>query len=248
MKSQFINLKVWLTLLGVWVVVQSVEAQDWRIEPRLALKNKWDVNVNLGMNSFYGDISSYDDDMIGKLQYESGFAGGVIVTKRVSDIFGLSGQVVAGSLSGRKNNIYIHSKILEYNLHLRMDLVPLFTGNSQTRLKLEVFGGVGNFIFDSSKEEFIEGESIVTERKSRVPEFLYLIGGGLGYNLSPKISISSEISVKQCQNDKIDLVDSGTDYDYYTYLNIGITYHFRSLKQSPLRNKARIAHSNWFQK
>lgn len=248
MKVKIYAIKTGLFILGIILLSQSIDAQDWRIEPDLALQNKWDINMNAGANSFYGDISSYDNNFIGKLEHESGFATGVIVTKRFGDVFGLSGQVVAGKLEGHKNNISIRSSILEYNLHFRMDLIRLFTDNSKSRIKMDAFAGIGNFMFESTKEEFIEGEIITSYHKARVPEFVYLLGTGLSYDITEKISISSELSIKQCQNDKVDIVVAGVDYDYYSYLSIGITYHFRSLKRGPVRNKARIAHNDLFRK
>ncbi|MCD4696638.1 MAG: hypothetical protein K8S16_10410, partial [Bacteroidales bacterium] len=58
MKAKIYNLKTWLFLLGTILLSQTIEAQDWQIKPGLAMKDKWDINVNAGMNSFYGDISS----------------------------------------------------------------------------------------------------------------------------------------------------------------------------------------------
>lgn len=248
MKTKNINLKTGILILGLLFILQSLEAQDWRIGPKVALKNQWDINVNAGLASFYGDISSYDNNYIGKLKYESGFATSIIVTKRFSDVFGISGQVLTGKTIGRKNNITIQTRILEYNMHLRIDLVQLFTNNSKSRLKIDAYCGIGNFIFESVREEFVEGEQMITEHSARVPEFLFILGSGLSYDLSQKISINSEISIKQCQNDKVDILVAGVDYDYYSYLSFGITYHIRSLKRGHLRNKARIAHNNWFKK
>ena len=246
MKDQTQSFKLSIFIAGILLLAQGALAQDWNIEPHIGLKNTSDININAGLNSLYGDVSSYDSDFFGKLQNESGFATGIIVTKRFSDVFGISGQLVAGILEGHKTNISIQSRILEYNLHFRMDLVRLFTNNSNTPFKLDAFAGIGNFLFESTKEEFIEGEYFISNHSSRVPEFLFLLGTGLSYDLSPRISLSTEISIKQCQNDKVDIVVKGLDYDYYSYLNLGIIYHLRSLKKGPIRNKARIAHNNWF--
>ena len=79
---------------------------------------------------------------------------------------------------------------------------------------------------------------------SRVPEFVYFFGGGFYYNLSDNFGVTADLSIRRCQNDKLDVEDKNGDFDYYSYLGVGIIYYLQGFKKAPVKNKARIAHNN----
>ena len=87
-------------------------------------------------------------------------------------------------------------------------------------LSLDVYAGIGNFLFSSTRYEFIEGDTLSQNHVARVSEFLYMIGSGISYDLNNYFLISMDISLKQCQNDRVDLTVKAADFDYYTYLNL----------------------------
>ncbi|MCF8367861.1 MAG: hypothetical protein K9G76_02375 [Bacteroidales bacterium] len=192
--------------------------------PKSKAQNSWEININSGLTSYYGDISGFDNDFLGKLSHESGLAGGFIVTKNLSPEFKFSAQLLFGNLEGRKENISISSDLVEYNIQAGLDILKIINSPKLKNLRLDVYGGIGNFIFNSTKFEFLEGETKITKHKTRVPEFVYILGSGLSYKTSNKISITLDLSIRQCQNDKVDIVVAGDDFDYYTYFNAGITY------------------------
>lgn len=204
------------------------------------LKN-WEVNVNAGLFSYFGDISGFDSDFVGKLNQESSFAGGLAVSKNLNSVVKLSGQVIVGKLKGVKENISISSEILEYNMQARFDIIRIANYNTHSNLRFDIYVGIGNFLFNTTRYEYLEGQTRTYYTKARVPEFLYLFGSSLSYNISPKMAISADLSIRQCQNDKIDDYVANGDFDYYSYLNIGITYKIFRLNKD-LDSRAKYSH------
>jgi len=219
-----------------------IYSQTWEGNRPVSLSNEWVFNANIGFLSYFGDLSIYDQNIPSKIEYESGRAVGLMVSKKITQPFGLAAQTITGNLKARKGNIYFESTILEFNLSAYIDIISLLS--KQKKLGLQIFAGAGNFLFNSTKYEYYEGETITTKHKSRVPEFVVFIGSGLSYKFSDKFGIMSAVSIKQCQNDKLDVYYKLPDFDYYTYFQFGITYHFKPISKTYVHNRARIAHNN----
>jgi len=204
----------------------------------------WSINVNAGLNSFHGDLSSFDNSYFEKLANESGPAIGIQVNKHIDRVFSISGQVLMGKLKGSAANASFKSNILEYNLHLRINVLGLFFPKNSTKYGLNGFVGIGQFWFDSEQQRYNEGNITTYTHSARVPELVYFFGGGIYYNISDNFGVTVDLSIRQCQNDKLDVEADNNDFDYYSYLGFGIIYYFHSFKKGPVKNKARIAHNN----
>jgi hypothetical protein len=195
-----------------------------------SFKDNWSVNLNAGMTSYYGDLSLYDNNFSLKLKHESLPAIGVLGNKQLKHGFSLSGQFLYGRLKGQKKNLKMSSQLIEYNAHLRLNLAELFTGRSNPKVGLTVFGGIGNFIFHTTLIELLEGGTIEESFRTRVPEFVYFAGGGGSFSINSKIGITTELSVRKFQNDKMDGVVADHAHDYYTYLSFGITHKINTVQ------------------
>jgi hypothetical protein len=226
------------------LLIDVAHAQDWETKNNGFIARDLELTVNAGMTSYYGDLSIYDNSFTDKLAHESGFAFGIVGTKRLTPQIGISGQVIFGQLKGSNKNVSFESSILQYNLHVRLNLIRLFSNNHTSRFNWEALFGFGNFLFESTKTTQQEGDDLIEEHSSRVPELVFFGGTGISYRIDERIGIGMEISLHQFQNDKIDVTVKNNDFDYYTYLNVGITYYFRSFQKTAPRNKARIAHSH----
>ena len=220
-------------------------SQQWKKDrAQIERWNVWAIDANAGFISFYGDLSSYDGHYLKKLHYESGPGMGIMVTKHFDDIFAISGQIITGKLKGSSGNTSFKSEIFEYNLHLRLNLYNLFVPYNNSKFGLQFFGGLGNFIFSTTQAITTEGKVEYINNESRVPEFVYSIGAGLFIQPVSNFAVTTELSIRRCNNDKLDGLVKNSNYDYYSYLSIGITYYIDRFKQVPMRNKARIAHSD----
>ncbi len=237
--------KLQILLLFCFLLPLFVYPQQWKKD---RVKNEqwnvWAINANAGITSFYGDLSSFDANYIEKLHYESGPATGIMVTKHFDRLFAISGQIIASRLKGSLDNISFKSEIFEYNLHLRLNIYNLFAPYNNSKFGINVFGGLGNFLFNTTQTIATEGKVEHITNQSRVPELVYFVGGGLFIQPTSSFAINTEISIRRCNNDMLDGLKKNNNDDYYSYLNVGITYYFGRFKQRPVRNKARIAHSD----
>ncbi len=229
------------TILITFVILPVLlYSQEWSGDEIKTFNKNWGLNINAGMTSFYGDLSIYDNDFVGKLQNESNFGMGGIITKNLSPTFGLSGGILFGRLQGQKNNIEMRSTIFEYNLHARVNFVELFTGNKNLKIGITGYAGIGNFLFSTKITEYYEGGTKVDHSNARVPEFVYFFGGGFNYALNEKVDMTLELSIRQCENDKVDGIVANNEYDYYSYLSIGFTYKINNIFKTYNGKKERM--------
>ncbi|MFU8842882.1 MAG: hypothetical protein ACNA7V_03635 [Bacteroidales bacterium] len=235
-------LKASLLFLLVPVFIAAQSNYQRRTE---SFWNNWSVNLNAGMTSYYGDLSLYDHDIPGKLKYESLPGGGIIASKSFGHGLRLSGQLLYGRLKGQKANLQMQSELVEYNIHLRLNMAELFSGRKDLKFGLTGFAGLGNFMFNTTLSEIYEGGRKDKIFRSRVPEFVHFMGGGLSYIINSRMEITSELSVRMFQNDKIDGVVAGHKYDYYSYLSLGITHKINTFQ--PKNELRRGGHPNMSQ-
>ncbi len=224
---------------------ETVLAQNWEGIRKTGFLDRWAITANYGYTSYYGDLSLYDHEIKGKITRESGPAYGAIISKYLNNIFGVSGQVLIGNLKGSKDNLSFNTELLEYNLQFRINFINLFNNYREHKIGLLGFAGIGQFLFTTTTQKNVEGKISTQTYSSGVPEFVLFAGGGAHYIIGSNLSISAGLSLRQCQNDKLDGLKNNGNYDYYTYLNLGLTYYVPSFAKRPLRNKARIACSNF---
>ncbi len=233
-----------LLIFNTSILSNKINCQQWGGDYSKKNSNEWIFNANVGFLSYFGDLSVYDSDIAGKLENESCRAGGIMVTKRLVKPFGISVQLLSGNLKAKNRNISFESTIFEYSMSAYFDLISLFQINKLKNFEVQVFGGIGNLIFNSSKYEYYEGETIRTDHKTRVPEFVYYAGAGLHYEISNSFGVNSSIALRQCQNDKLDVYKKLPDFDYYSYFQFGVSYYLKPSSRAYVKNKARIAHNN----
>ncbi len=225
------NLKILLLTIAVTATMTvSGNFSNWSGEPSKSFWNNWGVAFNGGVTSYFGDLSIYDSDPANKLKHESKPAFGVMLTKYFRDDIGLSGQMLYGGLKGQYNDyLSFDTDFIEYNVQLRVDLLNLILRRNNTGIGLVAFGGIGHLIFNSVKKTYVEGSFKTDTHRASSPEFVYFLGGGVNYNINERFSVNIDAAVRQAQNDRIDNEVRKDNYDFYTFVNVGITYHLHRL-------------------
>jgi len=218
------NNKIYLTtlatiFLGI-IVLQTAHSQSLHNDMRAEIRNIWSINLNAGLTSYFGDLSMYDTKIGDKLTKESGPAFGVILTKHINNKFGISGQLLFGNLKSNKNNVSFKSKLLEYNLHARVDFISLFSPYKQHNFGIVGLAGIGQFLVETTKYKYSDGYTEIIIHYSSVPEFVYFFGAGIYYEIANKIGITADLALRQCRNDRLDDYVKSNNYDYYSFLNI----------------------------
>jgi hypothetical protein len=245
MKAKILQVAL-INLISGLFYSQTCYTQSWGGNQPNGLLTNWSVNINGGFTSYFGDLSLHDLSIGAKLENESGPALGLILTKNIfQDAIAISGQLIAGKLEGKKGNISFTAELLEYNLHARIDFVDLLMLRNYHAFGVVGYAGIGQFFFNTKKVVMDEGTVKNFEHSTRVPEFVFFFGGGIYYKLNSNFGFTADLALRQCQNDRLDDYVKNDDFDYYSYMSIGISYYINTLKRTPLKNKARIANSSF---
>lgn len=207
----------------------SSNPDEWSGPKERILLSNWSVNLNIGVTSYFGDLSQYDLQATNKILFESKLAYGLKLSKRIR-IFSFSGQVMYGGFkSDYKTEHSFEMNFLEYSAQAGLEMVPLIFKQKSRKYGLEVYVGIGQFIFNTSVNSYNDGQQTSGNFSNGIPEFVYFFGTELNIRVSEKLSITSNLSIRQVQNDNIDKYLAHGDFDYYSLLNFGITYSFSNL-------------------
>lgn len=227
----------------VFLIPVLVQSQDWGGLRPGGFWDHWSVNASAGFTSYFGDVSYHDTDIEGKLRNESGPAYGVLLTKHFNKVFSVSGELMYGNLKGGNKSIAFNTSLAEYSLQANLDFVRLIFRQGSPKFGLEGHAGLGQFLFKTTTYE-LKGDTeskFVTE--TGVPEFVYFYGAGAHCHIGKNFAVTMDLTLHHAQNDKLDDLVKNNDYDYYSHISVGVTYYIDSFRASPLKNKARLAHS-----
>jgi len=210
------------------IITIPINAQGWNCFTNSCKSDQrhWTINLNAGTTSCFGDLSIFDNHPLQKMQDESGLAFGIIGTRYFNNIIGLSAQVLTGKMNASLNSISFQSSFIEYNLHGRVNLLGFINKFNDSKFKWEVYAGAGQLLYQTSKSMNNGSDSNPNLHQTQVPEFVYFFGSGISYTILPCITITTDLALRQCQTDRLDNYVKNDDYDYYSYLNFGISYNF----------------------
>jgi hypothetical protein len=218
---------------------QTLDAQSWGGKRKAGFLDSWAINANMGLSSFFGDLSQFDTEISKKLTEESGLAYGLIATKYVmNDKIGISGQLLFGNLKGANAyDVSFESKFSEYNFHARFNLINIFSPYNMSKMGIEVLGGLGQFTFKTTQYDRSQEELQINIEDTGTPEFVYFFGLDLFYKVSEKIRITADFSMRQAGNDKLDDLTKNDNNDYYSYVSLGLTYYIYSFKKASVYSR-----------
>ena len=208
--------------------------------------NNWSINMNAGTTLFFGDINEY---LISRYQSEWQLAYGITLSKQLTPVFGLRGQLLNGKISGTKlkfkngspANLKFNADFFEYNVNVTLNLNHLFSPDNQQNL-VSVYGFIGVGMSNwSTKLRNIETNTIVASNgqkgkglKKLTNEGMMPAGLGLDIHLSGKWNLTMESGFRMINSDKLDAAIGGFKYDMYNYSSLGITY---TLNPSVIKKK-----------
>ncbi len=228
-----IKLLILSSVIGLILLPSFIFCQGQVITRKKILSN-WSVNVNSGINLFFGDIqqNKYLPEM-----EDIKIAYGIILRKQLSPVIGFGGQLLSGKLHGHKksSNLYFDADIFEYGMNLTVNFSNLLWPQNPYR-KLSVYGiaGIGltkwKTILRDMTTDIIVKEKGQGSFKNRVTETVIPLGLGFEYKLGNALSLTLESTFRTVNTDLIDLVQGGYKYDRYNYTALGITLHLDQLK------------------
>jgi len=234
-----INITSIIFISFIFLFSNTLKSQNDDFEK--GLFDNWSININIGNSQYFGDISN-GSDPFSLIKYNTSIAGGLIVSKQITPVFGLRSQFIRGRLVGRKENysngapanLSFDAQYFELNLNTTVDLFNIIMKYKKDRLLglYGIFGlGLSNYqgearnyktnllirSFGHGKGGGIGGWQV---------EGTVYIGGGAKVRLSNSFDATAEIGLKIINNDQLDGMIGGFKYDMYSYNGIGISYKF----------------------
>lgn len=220
-------------IISAMLIPESAEAQSWGGRRKPGFLDNWSITGNVGLTSFFGDLSIYDSELMSKLSQESGPAMGFIVSKYFNDKVGLSGQLLLGNLKGENAaGTSFESSFTEYNFHFRVELINTLFPDNLSDFGMNMYAGIGQFFFQTEKWQYVDGEQQKSVKNTGTPEFCYFIGTGFQYKFGEKVGVNLDIAMRQARNDYLDYEVKNNNNDYYTHLSFGVTYFIESFKKN----------------
>ena len=210
---------------------------EWSGPRESILLSNWSINLNIGCTSYFGDLSQYDLKPMKKLLNESKFAYGLKLSRQIR-FFKISGQVIYGGFkSNYKPEHSFKTSMLEYSIQTGINILPFIFKQKLKKYGFEVYVGIGQFIFNTKVNNYNDGQQYAGSYSTGVPEFIYFFGSELSIYLAKQIWFTTNLAIRQVQNDNMDKYIAKGDFDYYSLFNIGVTYYFGKLYRPFQTNK-----------
>lgn len=217
-------------MLSLVLLLQSNAFGQYRKPPSFwtRLAEGWAVNANVGRTAFFGDVSLYDDQFEEKMAKEGSWAFGFGISRQISYVFALEGQVAIAELSGSNSKSSFVSDIDEYTVQLTADLVNMLIPDNRAGLHPYIKVGMGRFNYNT-RLKYTDPNIPDLTTESSTPEFVILFGGGAYYIISNSFDANLELSARRMNNDRIDGTPDSESTDYYSYLSAGFVYKINNV-------------------
>lgn len=226
-------------LLSMFIAVSIYPSRS--LLAQSSLTYGWYININGGISQLHGDIQT-SDNPLDKLKNETGLGGGIKFGKYINSVFTAYLQFHSSGMKGlvEKKDREFSSDMLEGRLGLTLNFTNLFFGKKERQINIYGTAGAGIVFFRSGTFSLSTGELIndygyigTTNRQktSREQAFLFPVGAGLDFKLSPQWYLNLETVVGIFTTDKIDATEKGTFNDAYNFTSIGLTYYFKERKK-----------------
>ena len=219
------NYTLTVALIFLTLTSSAKDKNGWSGEyTAFRLWDQWSVKLEVGLTSYFGDLSQYDLQILPKLTQESHTAFAATFTKTWRN-YDLSGQIMYGGFkSDYKPGYNFKTRLFEYNFQVGVHLLDILAPYNNLPFEIKPYVGAGQFVFNTiqygNTENGVNEHSVATG----TPEFVYFFGGCVDYKVSNRIDITVNLSVRQAQNDKLDNYIKGNNPDYYTFTSVGIRY------------------------
>jgi len=207
----------------------------------------WSINANFGPSLFYGDIKQYNIVPVSKFNNEWRTSGGLILSKQLFSFLSLRGQVLVGQLAGTKRNfdnksaanVYFKSNIVDYNVNFKIDISEFFKPESERKVTVYTYAGIGVVDFRTKKYDLITDNLIKSygysqdgSKSKATSETIFPVGLGIEYKMSENLCLTLDYSRRIVNSDKLDATVGKSKHDMYDYISIGLTFHFRGPKDT----------------
>ncbi len=192
----------------------------------------WSVDLNIGLTSFFGDLSVFDFDILKKFSKESKLGAGIIFAKGISPVVTFNTQLLYGSLTGTKksSNIYFNCNIFEGSLNLQINFSQIISPRNSRR-KINIFGNFGtglvsirSKLYDLTTDSLIHSFGFGRKTIESILQF----GFKINYVVNDQYDLNFTFTNRRVDTDKLDSQAGNENKDFYSYISVGVTYKFKS--------------------
>jgi hypothetical protein len=200
--------------------------------------NNWSVGIGGGPNIFFGDLKATQFLPQSSNMNEWVGAANFTITKQLSHVFAIRGQVLYGELAGTKEfytdggicNEYFNGNVLEWNINGTINFSNLFGGKYNPKRKFFVFGslGAGTSSWYSTVYDLVTYEEKRNTSDQKIWSMAFLGYGSLGayYSFGEKVNLGLEWSLHGVNTDYLDESKAKFPYDAYSLVALTLTYNF----------------------
>jgi hypothetical protein len=214
---------------------QGTQSQPKKVA---SIAGTWEVGAMIGPDFYYGDLN------LKKFMPDNSvsFAGSVYGTRQFTNVFGLRAQLFLGGARGSKyyqeGSQTITSSFSGFLMDFSISPVINFSNMiSAYRSSRKVFvlgmAGVG---FSGWNSTLVQEKGGVISNPPQVQgfqaAFMIPFGLGLQYNITPKISVGAEFTVRTIFSDLLDQSAGGYKCDIVNFLGFSASYRLGKAKKN----------------
>lgn len=244
----FKHAAVVLVLLTFFVSANKVAGQIYDI------RDHWYLGPQIGLVSFFGDLSVHDFDPVRKLTEESDFGFGFMSGKSINRLMDARINYIHGNMKGSNPGLDMNfkSNFDEISFGLTISMRRLFQPFKISKLDLVATAGIGYINYRSIKYRLSDGTYLSSEgyTKEKQPvgkassSLTIPIGFELNYRLSQNWLASGGFSFRLYNQDLLDSQVGSTGInDRYSVASFGLSYIIKPLKKMAYRNSYRCENS-----
>ncbi|MCK9203198.1 MAG: hypothetical protein M0P58_02035 [Bacteroidales bacterium] len=194
--------------------------------------SRWQVGVSIGPDFFYGDLNKYKIGISGSVS----IAGGLFLSRQITPVFGVRGQVLAGGINGNKETNVDSNPVLkkfrggffEINVNGTINFSNLISKYKPSR-KFFIYGtlGVGVTNWNTLQQDLVDDAVVSSHPDPRRWRTAAVVPFGLGgaYCITDKLDLNLEWTFRMVTSDLLDQTTGGFKFDFYDYLAIGVTFN-----------------------
>ncbi|HLO91754.1 MAG: hypothetical protein ACM3ME_02450 [Chloroflexota bacterium] len=202
----------------------------------------WVVNVNGGMVSFFGDLSTKDYNPVWKTQTESDLGLGVDVSKDIIRQLSFSLSYFTGKMKGNNPalNYYFNNRFNELQLIAGINIDEIISPDNKSRISVILNVGGGGLFYKSIRRQMTDGR-IVNEDgapdmdyrgTSRSAAFIS-VGPKIAFDISNQWSLIAGLAFRFTNTDLLDGYRGSTGIaDRYSILTAGFAYKISTERSS----------------
>lgn len=228
-------------ILMFYVCTISAKGQTYDI------RDNWYLGPQVGLVSFFGDLSVHDFDPLRKLTDESDFGLGFMAGKSINRLMDARINYIYGNMKGSNPGLDMNfkSKFNEVSFGLTISLSRLILPFRISKIDLIAIAGIGYINYRSIKYKlsngtYLSSEGYTEEKKpiGRASSSLTIpVGVELSYRINRNWVASGGFSFRLYYQDLLDSQIGSTGInDRYSVASVGLSHIFNPIKKKAYRN------------